>query len=496
MEDGGDRDAVRARAQGDLRFFLELARETGELEVIAGADPDLEMGALYELSLEQEDPPVLLFEAMRGCDTRHRIVANVRSALLFQEGQGLERVQSYRRQRKKKHEPVAPRFVNSGPVLENVLRGDAVDVARFPAPKWHAGDGGNYIGTECVIVTKDPDSDWVNLGTYRVQVQDAKTLSVSIEPGKDGDRIRRKYWAMGKPCPMAISVGQAPILGEVAASTYGHHVSEYAIAGGRIGRPIELVQGEVTGLPIPADAELVFEGFMPPPEEEARDEGPFGEWPGYYGSNIRPQPVLRVAAIYHRDDPIVVAQPPAKPTKPGTYYGTAGTALLRAANLWDELEAAGVPGIKGVWKLPGGGPRLINVVAIEQLHAGHAKMAGLVATGCGGAAFFGRITIIVDADIDITKPEEVMWALATRWDPKSQTDIIEGCWSGYIDPLLPPGKRETGDVTNSRLILYAVRPFHWKDEFPKVNAVDPAYAEKVRAKWLDKLAFLGERGGR
>ena len=491
MAESSERAELRRRAQGDLRLFLELARAEGELETIRGADPHLEMGALYELSLEQEDPPVLLFEAIEGCDPGHRVIANVRSARLFHEGRGLERVQQYRRARRHKLEPIPPRLVNTGPVLENVRRGAEVDVTRFPAPKWHEGDGGKYIGTECLIVTKDPDSDWVNLGTYRVQVQDAKTLSVSIEPGKDGDRIRRKYWAMGKPCPMAISVGQAPILGEVAASTYGHNVGEYDVAGGRIGRPIAVVQGPLTGLALPADAELVFEGFMPPPEEEARAEGPFGEWPGYYGSNIRPQPVLRVGAIYHRDDPIVVAQPPAKPTKPGTYYGTAGTALLRAANLWDELEAAGVPGIKGVWKLPGGGPRLINVVAIEQLHAGHAKMAGLVATGCGGAAFFGRITIIVDADIDITKPEEVMWALATRWDPKSQTDIIEGCWSGYIDPLLPPAKRESGDITNSRIIIYAVRPFHWKDDFPKVNAVDPAYAETVRAKWRDKLAFLG-----
>jgi UbiD family decarboxylase len=490
MVASSDRAELRRRAQGDLRLFLELARAEGELEIVRGADPHLEMGALYELSLEQEDPPVLLFEEMTGCDPAHRVIANVRSARLFQEGQGIERVQQYRRARQQKLEPIPPRLVNTGPVLENVRRGAEIDVTRFPAPKWHAGDGGNYIGTECLIVTKDPDSDWVNLGTYRVQVQDTKTLSVSIEPGKDGDRIRRKYWERGLACPMAISVGQAPILGEVAASTYGHHISEYAIAGGRIGRPLDLVQGEVTGLPIPADAELVFEGFMPPPEEEARDEGPFGEWPGYYGSNIRPQPVFRVEALYHRDNPIVVAQPPAKPTKPGTWYGTAGTALLRAANLWDELEAAGVPGIKGVWKLPGGGPRLINVVAIEQLHAGHAKMAGLVATGCGGAAFFGRITIIVDDDIDITDPAEVMWAVATRWDPKSQTDIIEGCWSGYIDPLLPPDKRESGDVTNSRIIIYAVRPFAWQDQFPKVNMVDRAYADEVRSKWAGKLKFL------
>jgi hypothetical protein len=89
-----------------------------------------------------------------------------------------------------------------------------------------------------------------------------------------------------------------------------------------------------------------------------------------------------------------------------------------------------------VWKVPGGGSRFINVIAIEQQHAGHAKMAGLVAAGCGSSTYLGRIIIIVDDDIDITNPAEVMWAVATRWDPKTATDIIDGVWTGYIDPML------------------------------------------------------------
>jgi 4-hydroxy-3-polyprenylbenzoate decarboxylase len=374
--------------------------------------------------------------------------------------------------------------------MDNVTSDEDVDIFRFPAPVWHAEDGGPYIGTECLVITKDPDSDWVNLGTYRVQVQDKTTLSVSIEPGKDGDAIRRKYWSRGEPCPMVITVGQAPVLGAVGAGTFATNVSEYAIAGGRIGRAIDVVNGQLTGLPFPADAEIAFEGFMPSPEEKSLPEGPFGEWPGYYASMVRPQPVLDVKTVYHRNDPIVVGQPPAKPTLPGTYYGTAGSSLMRAANLWDQLEAAGVPGITGVWKMPGSGSRLINIIAIKQLHPGHAKMAGLVGTGCGSAAFFGRMTIIVDDDIDITDPAEVMWALATRWDPKTQTDIIDDCWSGYIDPVLSPEKRAAENPVNSRIVIYAVRPYHWKDQFPKVNTVSKDYAEEVRRKWAGKLSFL------
>ncbi len=284
---------------------------------------------------------------------------------------------------------------------------------------------------------------------------------------------------------MVLCVGQAPVLGHAGRANTPSGVSDFAVAGGRIGKPIELVNGPLTGLPIPATAELVFEGYMPSPEEESRPEGPFGEWPGYYASETRPEPVLRVKAIYHRNDPIVIGNPPEKPTYPGRQ-----TNFASAAAMWDALEAAGVPQVKGVWKVFGGGNRFINVVAINQQFPGHAKMAGLVAAGCGAGAYMNRITIVVEDDIDITNSAEVMWAMATRWDPKTQTDIIDGGWTGHIDPMLTREKREAGDITNSRIIIYAVRPYHWKDEFPKVNLIDPVYAESVRRKWHDQLRYI------
>ncbi|MCH8918067.1 MAG: UbiD family decarboxylase [Alphaproteobacteria bacterium] len=485
-------EAMRLEALGDLRRCLDLAREIDDLEVVEGADPDLEIGALYELSLEKENPPVIVFDQIVGYPKGFRVAVNVRSSRVFDTGQGLEQVQKYRKHRRPHPDPIDPVSVESGPVLENVQEGDDIDTLKFPAPKWHGDDGGRYIGTECMVITRDPDTGWVNAGTYRVEVHDKNTLCAFIEPGKHGDIIRKKYWARGEPCPMVVTVGQAPVLGAAAASTAAEGVSEFAVAGARLGRPIELLDGKHTGIPFPADAEIVFEGFMPPPSEVSVEEGPFGEWPGYYASNSRPEPVLQVKAVYHRNDPIIVGAPPMRPVLPGFWYGTGGSAHFRAASLWDELEAAGVPGIKGVWTMPGGGPRFIRVIAIEQLHAGHAKMAGLVAAGCGSAAYLGRIIIIVDDDIDITNSAEVMWAMATRWDPKTQTDIIDGCWTGYIDPMLLPERRAADNMTNSRIIMYAVRPYHWKDDFPKVNMVSREYAAEVRKRWSGKLDFLGD----
>ncbi len=204
---------------------------------------------------------------------------------------------------------------------------------------------------------------------------------------------------------------------------------------------------------------------------------------------MRPEAVLKVGRIYHRDDPIIIGQPPAKPTYPGRQ-----TDLAQIAALWDLVEAAGVPNVTGVWKLLGGGIRLINVISIKQSFAGHAKMAGLAVLGNVAGAFLSRIVIVVDDDIDITNTSEVMWALATRWDPRTQTDIIDGCWTGHLDTTLTPEKRESGDMTSSRIVIYAVRPFHWRDKFPKANQFDRDQLESVRRKWLDRLSFLATPG--
>ena len=479
-------DEQRLAAQGDLRELIRLAKERGELEVIKGANTYLEMGALYELSLRDRYPPLLLFEDIPGYPKSHRVLMNVRFSRIFSGDLTLAALKKFRERRRWEADPIPPEYVNGGPITENVIRGKDVNVRAFPAGHWHEHDGGPYIGTECLVINKDPDSDWVNLGTYRTQVQDEKTLTIFIEPGKHGSIIREKYWKKGEACPMVVCVGQAPILGVVASTSSKHGVSEFNSAGGRLGQPIKVIRGELTGLPIPADAELAFEGFMPPPSEETRPEGPFAEWPGYYATDAGEEPVVRVGAIYHRNDPILLGQPPAKPTFPGRQPSLAGMAAI-----WDALEAAGVPGVTGVWKPLGPGVGFMNVISIKQMHPGHAKMAGMVATGAGPSSYMGRITVIVDDDIDITSTPEILWAMATRWDPKTQTDIIDGCYSGYIDPLISPEKRAVNDHTTARIIIYAVKPYHWKDKFPVVNTVSKDYSAQIEAKWKDKLRFLG-----
>src|SRR4051794_12813520 len=119
--------ARRNAALGDLRKCLELAAEMGELEVIDGADPYLEMGALYTLSQTEKVPPILLFQKIKGYPDDFRVAVNVRASRVFVQGEGLELVQAYRKHRRKNLDPIPPEIVATGPVLENVLTGDAVN---------------------------------------------------------------------------------------------------------------------------------------------------------------------------------------------------------------------------------------------------------------------------------------------------------------------------------------------------------------------------------
>src|SRR5438105_11615060 len=142
-------ESQRLTAWGDLREFLDLSRERGELVVVRGADPHLEMGALYELSLRKKYPPVLLFEDIKGYPSSCRVATNVRTSPLLVGNLDLEAVKDFRRQRARGiKKSIPPQEVNYGPVMSNIRRDAEVNVRKFPAPKWHPLDGGGYIGTE------------------------------------------------------------------------------------------------------------------------------------------------------------------------------------------------------------------------------------------------------------------------------------------------------------------------------------------------------------
>ena len=371
--------------------------------------------------------------------------------------------------------PLAPVAVANPPVMQNIIEGMDVNVCNFPAPHWHEKDGGRYIGTFDAVISRDPDSGYVNVGTYRVQAHDDKTVGLWIIPGKHGNLIAQKYWSQGQDCPFLIACGVPPSMLLASAVGIPWGVSEYDFLGGLLGAPVPIAIGKQTNLPMPANAELVLEGFAPPPEKVSHAEGPFGEWPGYYASGTVDRPVVKVSTVYHRNDPIITGDPPLK-----TYLNTDIYMYIRSANIWSAMERGGIPDIRGVW-FPRQG-RFVVAVAIRQRYPGHARQAahGVLATRDGGRDT--RMIIVVDDDIDITNINEVLWAVASRWDPKRQSEIVEVPASD-LNPTVTREQRAAGEMVSSCQIIDACRPMARKDEFPQVSSVSPEYRAKVLQQW-------------
>jgi UbiD family decarboxylase len=158
-------------------------------------------------------------------------------------------------------------------------------------------------------------------------------------------------------------------------------------------------------------------------------------------------------------------------------------AVIRSAMLKQELAAAGVPDVAQVWCHEVGGSRMLHGIAIKQRYPGHAKQVGVLAATCGSTVYGCKFVIVVDDDIDVSNFEQLMWAMVTRSDPSTSMDILRRMRTTPADPLLTEERRESGDLTNSRAIIDATRPFEWRDKFPKVNAPSPEVARKAREKF-------------
>jgi 4-hydroxy-3-polyprenylbenzoate decarboxylase len=475
-------DNPRLQSALDLRVFLTKVKAAGELEEISGAHWNLELGALTELFAEQTPTPALLFDNIPDYPKGCRVLSNVLFSPLRQslalgvapDLRGIPLVQAVKA-KLAELKPIPPKEVKDAPVLQNIAQGNNVNVLKFPAPQWHEKDGGRYVGTFDAVISRDPDSGYINVGTYRVQVHDEKTVGLWIIPGKHGNLIAQKYWSKGEDCPFLIACGVPPSMMLASAVGIPWGMGEYDFLGGLLGAPIPIVKSEATGLPLPANAELVLEGFAPPPEKVSRPEGPFGEWPGYYASGTIDRPVVRLSTIYHRDDPIITGDPPLK-----TYLNSDIYMHIRAANIWSAMERGGIPDVRGVW-FPRQG-RFVVAVAIRQRYSGHARQVGhgVLATRDGGRDT--RMIIIVDDDIDITNINEVLWAVASRWDPKRQSEIVEVPASD-LNPTITLEQRAANDMVSSCIIIDACRPYGRKNEFPVVSSVSSEYRKTVFERW-------------
>jgi UbiD family decarboxylase len=453
----------------------------GELKHIDGAHWDKEIGAICELMAERNNPPALLFDKIAGYPQGFRVLSNAfqtlnrTGSILGVPGNlsGVQMVDAFRK-RLKEIKRIPPVEVKKGPIHENILTGQDIDLFKIPTPLWHEHDGGRFIGTGCAVITRDLEEGWTNLGTYRCRVLDKTHMTVSINPGKHGTLMMEKYHKQGKPFPVAIACGMDPVVFLAACSPLtGWSESEYDFAGGLKGEPIEVTKGAFTGLSIPASAEIVIEGEIPPPDKmEKKQDGPFGEWRRVYSSNA--YPVMEVKSIMYRNDPILLGVPPLKAHIPFPF-----AVPVMAAEIWNVLEYAGIPGVTGVWFGLGLIWPVFVVVSIKQGYTGHAKQAALAAASCRANTVGGLFVIVVDDDIDITSEKDIMLTIANRAD-LDNIQIIHGIQTKAGSGKIINGKHV---LINDRIIIDACWPYEKYDHFPVTSEFSPQYSQEILKKW-------------
>jgi len=414
----------------DLRSYLQALEERELLaRVDAPVDWDLEVGAIQRVMFDRGGP-ALRFDAVR--DASCPLVTGVMGTP-ERYGLGIGCVGNMRaiinRVRAACDAPVDPVTVGSGPCQENVLRGEEIDLHSLPVPKWHDEDGGRYLGTLGLVICRDPETGIQNVGIHREMIisRDSLSLNATQQVGI----ILHKYKKLGLKMPVATVVGVDPNCLAATCVQARLGVDELRIAGGLMERPVELVRCATQDLLVPATAEFVFEGEVDP-EAALVEEGPFGEYAGYYGPATQ-APVIKLTAVTHRDDPIFQGTLEGAPPNESTMLRLPGN----AAALGQYLESLKVPAVEDVYFTDMGCAEHTVIVALkEQVYFGIANQVVAMIWSFDPVA---KWVIVVNSDIDIFDRAQVEWALATRVQPHRDIWITPENQPGIpLDPSISP----------------------------------------------------------
>jgi 4-hydroxy-3-polyprenylbenzoate decarboxylase len=469
----------------DLRDWLSLIEAEGDLHrITAPVDADEELSAITYMATRDEAAPALLFENIRGNESGIPVLINFLGArarrfalaLGMDPDLGLGDMIGAMRARAARRIPPVEVAPDAAPVNATILTGEDIDLTRLPAPRFWPGDGGRYIGTGDITLTRDPDSGRINVGCYRQMLHGPRRVGLYCSPGKNALRDREAWWRRGEPCEVVVAYGVDPASFMVAAQAYPTEVSELEVIGGITGVPVELTSGVATDLPIPARAEIVIEGVLH--ADDLADEGPLGEFTGYYGRPRGPQPVIEVKALHMRENPILTAALMADfpSCESGPYY-----AIMRSAAIWDDLERFGIPGIRGVYCHPAAASGWgMIALSVEQKYPGHVAQALGAAAQCPAGAYFTKWIIAVDEDVDPTDMNQVLWAQSTRCNPVDDIDIQRNTWSTGLDPSqYPPEARPYA----SKALIDACKPHRYIDQFPRRTMVRRSVYQRLTERW-------------
>lgn len=423
----------------DLRGFLDTLEKEGELHTIAApVDPKHELGTLCKIFNERPNSPALLFENVKGSSmpvVGQLLASDRRVALAL----GLSQKNAFDETVRRASKPISTRLVANGPCQEVVMEGQAVDITKLPLCTNNPRDGGPYVTAGHVII-KDPEYG-NNLAIYRMMLVSKNEVTIRFTPGHDGyDFIKNAEKRGQEKFEVAVCVGVPPAVYVASQFEPRAGVFELEIAGGLAGEAVDVVKCRTIDLEVPALAEIVLEGELTVPAKTG-DEGPFGEFCGYTTARVPNERIMTIKAVTHRRNPIYHNIWLGKPPHEHLYVD----ALTYAVAAYQELKPA-YPALKKAYAPPWG----VSIVLILQLEK--RLMRPGIANNILAASLYTRSgkwkhVIVVDEDINIEDPNEVLWALTTRFQPATDMFVIPRGITSSLEPSA------TVDGLTSKLML-------------------------------------------
>ena len=438
-----------------LSDFLSQLPVEEVLRISEPVDLDYFPTALV-LELEKHQRfPVLWLERPRGCDMP--VIANLfadRGRIGRMAGVGPGEFNAA--WLKAEANPIPPRIVPAGPVHEVVHAQGEVDAGALPISRHFQQDAGRYICSG-ILVCKDPDTGVRNLSYQRLQLKAGNRFGTSLHSrGHIWDHLLRCE-ARNKNLEVAVVIGAHPAIYLAAGAKVAMEVDEYDLAGGLLGQPVDLVRCKTIDVEVPADAEIVLEGELLAQTHEA--EGPFGEYTGYSTSRST-QNVFAVKAITRKAKPIYLDVIPG--------YSSEHLLLGRVAkeaHVFERLKEV-VPTLTAL-NYPKSGTHFHAYFSMKKTAEGQARHALMLLFGLDP---YVKFAVAVDEDIDVFNEEEILWAIATRFQADTDLFVVPKVFCNRLDP-------SSVDGMSAKLGIDATAPLTWDVER---TTLPPAAVEAAR----------------
>lgn len=471
-------------AHKDLRSFLAAIEASGDLVNIDDqVDWDQELSGIGRLSCERYGP-AFMFNNIKDYPEWRTIANPVAGWRRYAVGLGLPADTSvrelYKAYAEREVDLIPPVVVKDGPCKEVVIKGDDVNLFDLPTPMVHEGDGGRYLGTWDIVISKDADSGWVNWGMYRFMIHNERLLTGYPRPTSHlGKMLLDGYVPKGKNMPIAIAIGADMPSHLAAAATFRLAGDEVLLAGGLGQQAVELVKCETSDLYVPATSEVVIEAEIL--FNGVAQEGPYGEYPGYRSGEMGNSVCARVTAITHRKKPILSLD-----TTGFMDSSAVTTSISGAISIRRRLEKHGVPVVE-VYIPPESG---VHMAVVSVRRGGAAIAQQVVDLLTARRALISKV-LIVDEDVDVFNMAAVIHAFSTKCHPRRGTHIHD--YEGRLNALTPAySQDERARRSGSSVSFDCTWPPEWpREETPIRATLDAMYSKDIQQRVLSRFKNLG-----